>query len=173
MDEVTAAYQRLRWEGADRVIVQEFLEGEIFATAAVCDREHRTVVNTTIKKAAICDRGSTWSAVHVPKPEVEESFAAFLRTLRWVGPVEGEFIRDRLTDSFCLFEVNPRFTAWISFTARLGSNHPLAAVLVALGRRPARLRDDPSLMFMRSSVEICIKPAGLVTYSRRGALVHA
>ena len=173
LDQVRSAWSQLRSEGAERAIVQQLVEGEIFATAAVCDRQQRIIARTTIKKLATCRRGSTWSAIHVPHPALEESFGSFLQHIGWVGPVEGEFIRDRITDRFYLFEVNPRFTAWIGFTAALGSNHPLLTVLAALDREIPRALDSRSAVFMRSSVEVLVAPAGLAAFSTRGLLIHA
>jgi carbamoyl-phosphate synthase large subunit len=171
-DQIRTAWARLSGEGADRAIVQQYLDGEIFATAAVCDRGHRTIARTTIKKVAICSRGSTWSAVNVPNGVLEESFAAFLKHIRWTGPAEAEFIRDRLTDRFYLIEINPRFTAWIGYTATLGSNHPLLTALVALNRQTSAATDDGAAVFMRSSIEVPVGPGGFAAFSTRGALIH-
>ena len=88
----------------------------------------------TVKKLATCARGSTWSATHVPKPRLEADFAAFLEHIKWVGPAEGEFIRDELDDRYYLIEVNPRFTAWIYYSTALESSHPQLAVRAALER---------------------------------------
>ena len=59
---------------------------------------------------------------------------AFLEHIKWVGPAEGEFIRDELDDRYHLIEVNPRFTAWIYYSTALESSHPQLAVRAALER---------------------------------------
>jgi carbamoyl-phosphate synthase large subunit len=171
--ETRAAWSRLRDKGFAEALVQRFVEGELFAVASVCDRACEPLSMLTIKKLRICDRGSTWSAISIPKPELEVGFADFLRALKWVGPVEGEFIRDEQTERFYLIEVNPRFTAWIAYSAHLGLNHPYAAVRAARGlpvEIPPAGRD---LVFMRSCEDAPISNSAFAAIATKGALKHA
>lgn len=171
-----AAWQRFKDQEDGKVIVQAMIRGESFALAALCDRGHELRTAVTVKKLALCARGSTWSALRVHEPELVEGFAAFLREIEWTGPVEGEFIRDALSERFYLFEVNPRFTGWISFTAALGRNHPELAARLAIGEQALpeeALRDDAgSLVFMRSCEEIRVRPVALAALSNGGFVHH-
>lgn len=171
--EARAAWANLREHGYTQALVQRFVDGERFAVAAVCDGAHDTVVATTIKKLRICDRGSTWSAVAVPQPALEAGFARFVKALRWTGPVEGEFIRDDVTERFHLIEVNPRFTAWIAFTALLGVNHPLAAVRSALGLPVESGAPAEGLVFMRACEDAPLPTSAFAGIATRGVLRHA
>jgi len=171
--EVRAAWSRLREKGCAEALVQRFVDGERFAVSAVCDRAYEPVTMLTIKKLRICDRGSTWSAIGVPQPELEAGFADFLRALRWVGPVEGEFIRDELTERFHLIEINPRFTAWIAFSAHLGLNHPYAAVRAARGLPVVAGTAAADLVFMRSCEDAPITNSAFAAIATKGALKHA
>jgi carbamoyl-phosphate synthase large subunit len=167
------AWDRLSWLGNKKVIVQPFIEGEIFATAAVCDRNSEVIATTTVKKTASCSKGSTWGAIRVRMPELEDAFAAFLKHIGWVGPVEGEFIRARFDDTMHLFEVNPRFTGWISYTAALGENHPLQVVAACIGHEVHSSPPSEPLAFIRSASDVQATPAALAAYATRGTIRHA
>ncbi len=171
--ETRAAWHQLAAAGWQEVIVQRRISGPYYATSIVCDREHRVLSSLTIKKLAICQRGSTWSAVRVSEPRLEADFARFLRAIRWVGPGEGEFVRDELTDRFYLFEVNPRFTGWIYYSAALGCNQPVAAVRAALGEPPAASAAVADIAFMRQTTEFPVRPSHLAALATRGHLRHA
>jgi carbamoyl-phosphate synthase large subunit len=158
--------------GIYRVIVQARITGDMFAVAAVCDRNHKVLTSLTVKKLARCDHGSTWSALHVDEPELEAGFARYLEKIKWVGPVEGEFIRDEMLDTFYLFEVNPRFTGWISYSGALGSNHPGVAVHAALYKDLEFRENRTDLVFMRSSHELALHTADLASLSVKGMVYN-
>jgi len=172
-DEVRAAWSSLREKGYAEALVQRFVPGERFAVAAVCDRDSDPVSMMSIKKLRVCDRGSTWSAIGLAQPALEAGFANFLRALNWVGPVEGEFIRDEVTERFYLIEINPRFTAWIAFSAHLGLNHPYAAVRAAQGLPVETQPVAEDLVFMRSCEDAPISNSAFAAIATKGALKHA
>jgi len=174
----TAAEARQAWRqfatfGQKPVIVQPRIEGSAFAVSAVCDRHHRAVSLLTVRKTAICERGSTWGAVASPEPGLEQAFAAFLKAIKWVGPAEGEFLRDPLTGRFYLIEVNPRFTGWIYFSASLGSNQPYLAARLAMGEPVNAPDNERPIFFIRSRIEIPLRPSHVAALSTKGALHHA
>lgn len=168
--DLAAAWRQLQGEGNQEVLVQRFVDGPRYAVAAVCGRNHETLCSFTIKKLRTCDRGSTWSAISVKEPALEEAFARFLEAIKWVGPAEGEFMRDSVTDEFALIEVNPRFTGWISFAADLGLNHPYLAAMTAAGRDVASPAEVERTVFMRATRDIPVSPARLSAISTRGGL---
>lgn len=170
--EARAAWARLRELGCSEALVQEFIAGERFAVAAVCDRRHRAVSALTIKKLRVCDRGSTWSAVSVDQPALQAGFAEYLEALQWVGPAEGEFIRDEVSEQFHLIEVNPRFTAWISFSAHLGINHPHAAARLAMGLAVETRPAAQDLVFMRSCHDTPINNTAIAAIATKGVIRH-
>lgn len=172
-EEARAAWEYFTALGCKQVIIQPWVAGPYLATASVCDRRHRTLGSMTIKKLATCARGSTWSATHVPKPRLEADFAAFLEHIKWVGPAEGEFIRDELDDRYYLIEVNPRFTAWIYYSTVLEPSHPQLTVRAALERTSVAERGNThDTVFMRHSTEIPLPPAALAALSIKGELHH-
>ncbi len=173
MAEAGAAWTILRDKGLREALVQPYIEGDQFAVAAVCGTDSRPIAMMTIKKLRVCGRGSTWSAVRIDQLQLEADFSEFLRAIEWVGPVEGEFIRNETYESFHLIEVNPRFTAWIAFSAFAGSNHPYLAVCAALGRSPSMVREPEDLVFMRSCEDVHLDPTTLAALATKGTLRHA
>ena len=170
-DDARAAWWQLKALGIEQVIVQDRIAGEMFAVAAVCGRDHSTLIALTIKKLALCDRGSTWSGLRVDQPGLEAALERFLEYIEWVGPVEGEFVRDYVRDEFYLFEVNPRFTGWISYSSAVGSNHPYVAACAALDQEPDLREQSPEVVFMRSTRDIPVRAADLATLSLNGEIL--
>ena len=163
-----AGWFEMRDRGFEEALVQPFISGDCFAVAAVCDRNHQAVTMLTVRKILTCERGSTWGAINSPQPELESAFADLLKHLRWVGPVEAEFIRDRRCERFYLLEVNPRFTAWISFSAKLGHNHPYQAACLALDRSCKSKPETTRHVFMRSCRDLFVRPMDFAAISTRG-----
>jgi carbamoyl-phosphate synthase large subunit len=172
LEDARTLWLRLKEQGHPESLAQLFVYGEEFAVAAVCDQQHRLTGAVAIKKLLRCERGNTWGAVQVDVPGLVGSLEAFLKEVRWTGPVEAEFIRDSVTEKFMLLEVNPRFPAWIGYCADIGVNLPLQAVLVALGRPMPPSKPQRDLMFMRSCEEIPAKPGAFAAFATRGGLSH-
>jgi len=158
--------------GEKSVIVQPRITGPAYAISVVCNRDNEAESMLTIRKTAICERGSTWGAIHVREPELEQSFARFLRAIKWVGPGEGEFLRDEVTNRFYLIEVNPRFTGWAYYSAVLGSNQPYLAACLAMGEDVKAPDNDRSVIFVRGSKEIPLRASQVAALSTKGILQH-
>ena len=172
LDDAPAAWAWFEQRNEDRVIVQPWMDGEMVAVAAVCDRNHDALSTMTARKLANCKRGSTWSAEVISLPHLEQTFAGFLKQIGWVGPAEGEFLHDRANDRFYLLEINPRFTGWIAFSGETGVNHPLVAVKAALGVRPELPQPRNDLVFMRSGYAIEVDPVRLASLSVNGRVIN-
>jgi len=168
-----AAWRRLRQQGQEEVLVQRHVPGEEFAVSVVCDDEHRIVASVGIKKLKQCERGKTWAARVVSLPALTESLGAMLRELGWNGPLEAEFIRDAFRERFALLELNPRFPAWIGFSADAGSNLPRQAVRMALGEAPLAAAEDERALFARNCREICVETVRLAAFVANGVVTHA
>ena len=172
--EMEMYYKYFESMGEKEVIVQRKVEGDHYAVSVVCNESHEVVSSVSIKKFARCARGSTWGAVNVTLPELEQAFARFLKSIQWVGPAEGEFILDRFSHHYYLFEVNPRFTGWINFTAELGENQPQIAAELAISRDIKKAnRIAEKMFFIRSVEEIKITSRDLAMFTTQGKCVHA
>lgn len=169
--EARIAYAEHR--GDDGVcLAQACIEGDEFAVATVCGADSEMIHAVTIKKQFTDEGGSTWGAIHVPQMKLEKSFGHYLRDLGWTGPVEGEFIRDALSEEFFLLEVNPRHTAWISYARSCGANLPLTGVRAALGAVPPEPIPNGKTVFMRSCAEFPVSPQAIATFSTAGEVRH-
>ena len=172
-EEANRAWERLSTTSEPSMILQQPLSGPCFAVSAVFNEDHSCISAFTMRKAAICARGSTWSAECVSVAELELDFAAFMSELSWIGPCEGEFMFDADTRRFHLFEVNPRFTGWISASAPLGVNQPEMVARMALGIPSAVKRAPRSQYFMRAVDELLVSPTKLSTLTTKGVLRYA
>ena len=171
--EAKTAWRRLTAFGTNEVIVQPFISGKFFAVASVFGQDHRPLTSMTVKKLAICERGSTWSAIRVANPQLEADCNRLLSEINWVGPAEAEFIRDELRDRYYLIEVNPRFTAWIYFSACLGTNHPHIAVRAAMDESVEAIDNgNTDLVFLRANHELPVKATSLAAISTKGYVHH-
>lgn len=172
IEEARVAWMALRKQENEETLAQTFVAGDEFAVAAVCGNDHEFVDFVTIKKHLQDGSGSTWSAGLVDEPELVESVKTFLRDLEWRGPAEAEFLRSSFDERFYLIEVNPRSTAWISYTADCNANLPLQTVLAAVGRPPLVTPSDGDAIFMRYCEELPVRPSELATFTTKGRLVH-
>ena len=173
LKEARSAWQHLANAGWREVIVQRKISGPHYATSVLCDTAHRALSALTIKKLVTCHRGSTWNAVPSTQPALERDFARFLETIGWVGPCEGEFIRDEVTDRFYLIEVNPRFTGWIYFSSALGVNQPHLAVRTMMGEVVVPAAPGREVAFVRRMTEFPIRASQLAALATKGHLRHA
>ena len=113
------------------LLVQEWIEGEEYSVMGLCDRESVLHLSVAVKKLGIGDDGESWMSVIVDAPLLLESLQSLTKAINWVGPIECDFVRN---ESGCfLFDVNPRFPAWVDGPASLGFNVPMEAVSLVNG----------------------------------------
>lgn len=172
VESARAAWLRLREKGWREALAQAHVEGDHVSVAGLCDAESELVGSLAIKKAARCRHGSTWGAAMVDQPGLIESFAAFLSEIGWQGPVEGEFIRDALTDRYQLIEVNPRFPAWIAFAAQCGVNLPEMAVRLAAGMDAPMNGVVRDTFFARACVDRPLAMRDFARMATQGVVIH-
>ena len=136
------------------VLVQEALFGEEFDFVGLADDAGEIVGHCTIRKLLRTHNGKGFGGVVVNDPEIVDSARQIIKTLRWRGPFEIEFLKTPGRPHL-LFEINPRFPAWIDFPSQIGCNLPLYLVETLLGRRPPGLAAcDAGQMFIRHSIDL-------------------
>ncbi|NCB44846.1 MAG: ATP-grasp domain-containing protein [Clostridia bacterium] len=109
-------------------VVQEWLEGEEFSVAGLCDQHSIMLSVLVVKKIGIADDGEGWMNTVVYAPELERAAKKLSSSMQWIGPIEYDFIRNE--QGTYLLDVNPRFPAWIDGPAQRGFNLP--SLLVSL-----------------------------------------
>ncbi len=117
------------------IILQRTIHGEEYGVACLADPQHRAIGIVAMKKIIQDDGGTTWAGVTVQEPDLTQIARRLLQKLRWVGPLEMEFIREAVSGRYYLIEINNRFPAWIYLATRAGQNLPLACLKLALGEK--------------------------------------
>lgn len=133
------------------VILQEYIDGAEFSVTAVADRNSKLVGICAIRKLGISDQGKTWLAVTISPEKFEPMLSALLHELRWVGPLEMEFIAPLDGGSPVVIEINPRFPAWIPLARCAGANLVELVVDLCLGKeKEEKLVARPGMCFART-----------------------
>lgn len=135
------------------ILLQEQVAGDELNVAGVGDGEGGDFGLVAIKKLTTTHLGKIWSGITVHHPQLMEVCRAFLAETRWRGPFELECIAH--AGGIELIEINPRFPAWIGFTAGVGVNLPERLAQAVFGREPSRASDYAAgRLFMRYTDEI-------------------
>jgi carbamoyl-phosphate synthase large subunit len=133
-EQLAAAAQTLAGAWGYPLVLQEFIPGLEFDTAALGDGTGELIGAVPMKKLQLDLRGKAWGGVTVDDPELIRAAGKAAAELNWPGPFELEVMRHAETGDPYLLEINPRFPAWVQLTAAAGQNLPWALVELALGR---------------------------------------
>lgn len=153
-DEAHAFFARLVDTWGLPVLVQRFVEGDECDVAALAGPDSELVGAVAMRKTAITPKGKAASGVTIQDDELIGLVARLVRHLRWVGPLEVEFIKERRTGRHYVFEINARFPAWIYLATGAGQNLPAAAVRLAIGEPVPRCEPyRPGVLFARNMRE--------------------
>ncbi len=128
----------LELSGAGGLIVQEMIPSDgrnQFSYAAYCeDGEPKVVMAAQRVRQRPREAGTGTYVVTLDPQPFEEEAAVFLRSLRYTGLVEIEFMRDPRDGRFKLIDVNPRIWTWHALGLSAGVNFALAAWQSANGQ---------------------------------------
>jgi carbamoyl-phosphate synthase large subunit len=121
------------------VLIQEYIEGEEFNAAAVCDEKVLGLV--CMKKLVLTDKGKGWACVSIRNDDLIEMSERIVKALKWRGAIEVEAIRSKKNGGFYLIELNPRFPSWIYLAKASGINLPYMYLRRAMGKEVSILPD--------------------------------
>jgi carbamoyl-phosphate synthase large subunit len=143
------------------LVVQEYVPGIEYDTAALSDRQGRLLGAVPMKKLQLDQRGKAWGGITVDDPQLVRAARLAAQELAWAGPFELEVMRHAETGEPYLLEINPRFPAWVQLTASAGQNLPWALVRLACGE-PVQPFDGYSagVMALRRSLDVAC-PTGV------------
>ncbi len=136
------------------VLVQEAVYGEEYDVCAIGDGAGGLVASIAIRKLMKSRMGKGFGGVTVNDPGIVGIAERLVRDLKWKGALEIELVKpaDR---GHMLFEINPRFPAWVSFPAKLGLNMPAWVAADALGLALPDLKTpDAGHVFLRHCEDI-------------------
>lgn len=156
------------WGGP--VLLQQAVYGEEFVVAGLGDGKGGIVAQCTLRKLLRTRLGKAFGGVVIDNPDMTAEAERLIRALKWDGPFEIEFVQPTGGRRF-LFEINPRFPAWISFPAKLGCNMPAWAVRQALALELNELAAcAPGKMFLRHCEDIVTDIAAIADMSIDGRM---
>ena len=146
-------YMIASWGGP--VVVQECIDGGEFNVMAIGDGEGNASGLCAVRKTVLSDRGKGFGGITVCDERLNETSLELIRSLKWRGPLELEFIRDDSTETFYLIEINPRFPAWVDFPSTFGHNLPALVVEQLIHGQMSALPECPTgKFFIRHSVDL-------------------
>lgn len=153
-EEAHAFFARLADTWGLPVLLQRFVEGDECDVAGLASPDSELVGAVAMRKMAITPKGKAASGVTIQDDELIGLVERIVRHLRWVGPLEVEFIKERGTGRRYLFEINARFPAWIYLATGAGQNLPAAAVRLAMGEQVPKFEPSrPGVLFARNMRE--------------------
>ena len=147
------AYTKLITTWGAPVLVQEAVYGEEYDVAAVA-QDGELVGAIALRKMLRSRLGKGFGGMVVDNPDLIDITRRLVKALKWDGPLEIELVKP-VGRAFVLFEINPRFPAWISFGAKVKMNLPAYSAAHALERSLPKLEDCPAgKMFLRHCEDI-------------------
>ncbi len=153
------------------ILVQEALFGDEFDVVGLADASGGMVGHCAIRKLLRTKNGKGFGGIVVNDPEIDRTARRIIKALRWTGPFEIEFLKAP-NRPHMLFEINPRFPAWIDFPSQIGCNLPLRLYETLLGKKPSKLEVcDAGQMFIRHSVDLVGDISELAKLSSDGEYV--
>lgn len=153
------------------ILVQEALFGDEYDFVGVADADSEIAGFCAIRKLLRTNNGKGFGGIVVNDPNIERAARSIIKTLRWVGPFEIEFLK-MPGRGHRLFEINPRFPAWVDFPAQIGCNLPVRLLEMLLGATPAKLEPcGAGQMFVRHSLDLVGDIAELAKLSCDGEYV--
>ncbi len=152
--ELYAAFKDLTDMWGLPVLVQEMVVGEEYDVVGLGDGRGGIVGSCSIRKMLRTSAGKGFAGVVVADPRIDHLVHRFIRALRWAGPFELEFIKAPARPHL-LFEMNPRFPAWVDFPSQLGCNLPARLLELLMGFEETELAPcEAGRMFIRHSVDV-------------------
>jgi carbamoyl-phosphate synthase large subunit len=135
------------------ILLQEAVAGDELNVVGVGDGDGGTLGLVAIKKLTTTHLGKIWSGVTIEHARLLAICKQFIRATRWRGPFELECIDTG--SEIQLIEINPRFPAWVGFSAGVGINLPDRLVGHLSGETVETHSDyAPGRLFMRFTDEV-------------------
>lgn len=153
------------------ILVQEALFGDEYDVVALADDGSDIVGLCAIRKLLRTSAGKGFGGVVVNDPKIEAAARSIIKSLRWRGPCEIEFLKMPHRPHL-LFEINPRFPAWVDFPAQIGCNLPACLLEMLRGKVTTKLeRCDAGQMFIRHSLDLVADIRELAKLSSDGEYI--
>ena len=155
-EQVHTYYHKLNAKWGLPIIIQQFIQGNEYNVAALGDGEGNTIGAIPMRKLVLTDKGKAWAGVSLEEKGLMDMTRKLIKETKWKSGLELEIMKDQ-SGQYFLLEINPRFPAWIYFTAGVGQNLPAALARMAMGEKVMPYTDyQVGKMFIRYSMDhIC------------------
>jgi carbamoyl-phosphate synthase large subunit len=151
--DVAAAFREITAVWGAPVIAQALVRGEEYDMVGLGDGKGGILGSCAIRKMMLTGNGKAFSGVVVTDRLLQAQVERIIKTLRWRGPFELEFVKGR--QGHALIEMNPRFPAWIDFPSQIGCNLAAALVATLISRRRVPIVPcEAGRMFIRHCVDL-------------------
>ena len=137
------------------LIVQEAISGEEYNIVGLGNGEGGIIQTCTIRKFQRSIAGKGFAGIVVENSELDRLAQHIIKELQWNGPFELEFIKSPC-GPYALFEINPRFPAWVDFPSQLECNLPvrhLENLIGTIDKTPLRTC-AAGQMFVRHCIDL-------------------
>ncbi|HVJ33051.1 MAG TPA: carbamoyl-phosphate-synthetase [Terriglobia bacterium] len=152
--ELWEAYNKIVSVWGGPVLVQETVVGEEYDIVGLGDGKGGLIGSCSIRKMLRTSAGKGFAGIVVDDPALNDLVRRVIAALRWAGPFELEFIKVP-NRPHALFEMNPRFPAWVDFPSQIDCNLPVRLLEGLLHHKPEPLRHStPGQMFIRHSIDL-------------------
>lgn len=155
LEEVIVFCNRLASVWGWPLIMQQYIHGDEYCVASLADRRQMIIGSVCMKKIRKSKNGTAWMGGTAKDDTLMEFTQEIIDKLKWIGPLEIEFIKEQNSNRYYLVEINPRFPSWIELAAKVGCNLPMACVKVALREKIPPFSDyKTGILFARSAMDI-------------------
>lgn len=166
--ELRIAFDELMQAWGGPVLVQETVVGEEYDVVGLGDGKGGIAGSCSIRKMLRTKTGKGFGGIVVADPALDRLAQKVIRALRWNGPFELEFIKSP-RQPHRLFEMNPRFPAWVDFPSQLGCNLPARLVERLLDAKPMPLAACAvGQMYVRHCIDVVGNIADLAQMASLG-----
>jgi carbamoyl-phosphate synthase large subunit len=171
--ELYAVFNELMAVWGGPVLAQEITLGEEYDIVGLGDGQGAIIGSCSIRKMLRTKSGKGFAGIVVEDPALDELARKVIQALRWNGPFELEFVKPAGKPHH-LFEMNPRFPAWVDFPSQIGCNLPARLLEGVIGVKPQPLATcRAGQMFVRHCIDVAGDIADLAqmasTGERRGS----
>lgn len=166
--ELNSAFNELLSVWGGPVLAQEITIGEEYDVIGLGDGKGAIEGSCSIRKMLRTKAGKGFAGVVIEDPALDELVSKIIQALRWNGPFELEFIKAP-GRPHQVFEMNPRFPAWVDFPSQIDCNLPARMLERILGISPVPLKECAAgQMFVRHCIDIVGNIADLAQMATTG-----
>jgi carbamoyl-phosphate synthase large subunit len=174
IDEALVYFYKIKNKWGIPIILQKYVNGEEYDVVSLGDTKGKMKGAVAMRKLRITDKGKAWAGVTIMDEKLLNLAKNILEKLKWVGPIEMEFVKDASSRKYYLLEINPRFPSWVYLATKAGQNLPLATLLIAMGENVLTFEHTkPGLTFVRHAIDLVCPIKYLEELTTKGELVYS